>query len=424
MSGLRFCMVTTFYPPHNFGGDGIAIRRLARALVRRGHHVEVIHDVDAWRLLSSGPEPSLPDDDDGVVVHRLESDLGPLSPLLTHQTGRPVVHGDRIRGILEDGEFDVINYHNVSLVGGPGVLSLGKAAKLYTAHEHWLVCPTHVLWRHDREPCTGRECFRCLAHHRRPPQAWRHTGLLGRELEHVDVLLARSEFSRKKHREFGLDRDMTVLPDFLPDATAEPAGPPHPRPYFLFAGRLEKLKGLQDVLPTFRGEGDADLVVAGEGGFGSELRLRAADSPRVRFLGRVPPSELRRWYRHSVALVAPSLGFETFGLTLIEAFREGTPVVARRRGPFPEIVETCGGGLLFRDRRELEGALGRLLNEPGFRDRLGDRAREGFLERWAENVVVPRYLDLVRRVSGPGRGKAPGGAVSPGRPGGSRCVPS
>ena len=43
---LRIAMVTTFYPPYNFGGDGVYVQRLARALVRRGHHVEVIHDTD------------------------------------------------------------------------------------------------------------------------------------------------------------------------------------------------------------------------------------------------------------------------------------------------------------------------------------------------------------------------------------------
>ena len=51
MSRQRFCFLTTFYPPYNFGGDGVAVQRLARALVRRGHHVTVVHDVDAFETL-------------------------------------------------------------------------------------------------------------------------------------------------------------------------------------------------------------------------------------------------------------------------------------------------------------------------------------------------------------------------------------
>ena len=53
MSGLRFCFLTTFYPPHNFGGDGIAVQRLARGLVRAGHQVTVVHDTDAFAALSA-----------------------------------------------------------------------------------------------------------------------------------------------------------------------------------------------------------------------------------------------------------------------------------------------------------------------------------------------------------------------------------
>jgi hypothetical protein len=45
--------------------------------------------------------------------------------------------------ILETG-FDVIHYHNISLVGGPTILAYGQGIKLYTMHEYWLVCPTHV----------------------------------------------------------------------------------------------------------------------------------------------------------------------------------------------------------------------------------------------------------------------------------------
>jgi glycosyltransferase involved in cell wall biosynthesis len=425
-------MITTFYPPYNFGGDGIAVQRLSRALTRRGHHVEVVHDVDAWRLLSDGPEPrpEALEEEDGVRVHRLESGWGPLSPLLTQQTGRPVANRGRIREILGDGRFDVVNYHNVSLVGGPGVLSLGDAAKLYTAHEHWLVCPTHVLWRHDREPCTGRECLRCQWHHRRPPQAWRHTGFLERQLEHVDLFIARSEFSRRKHREFGFPREMEVVPYFLDpadgrgsgdgadetgDGDEDRGGPTgsesadlHPRPYFLFVGRLEKIKGLQDVIPSFRHEPVADLLVAGDGEYGDELRSQAAGCPAVHFLGRVPQDRLRRYYRDALAVLVPSVGYETFGIVLIEAFREGTPVLARRRGPFPEIVERSGGGRLFGDRDELEDAMERLRNDPDHRRTLGRRARRAFLDHWSEGAVVPRYLELARRTVRGGRRPRPG----------------
>jgi len=396
---LRFAMVTTFYPPHNFGGDGIAVQRLSRALVRRGHRVTVLHDVDAYNLLHQGEEPAPTAEPPGLEVHRLHSPLNGLSPLLNHQLGTPVLHGPRIRRILRQGAFDVIHFHNVSLIGGPGILSAGRGLKVYEAHEHWLVCPSHVLWRHNREPCTGRQCLRCLLHHRRPPQLWRYTGKLDRRLRQIDVFISKSEFSRRKHAEFGFPGEMKVLPYFLPDTEAgEPIGPPpHDRPYFLFVGRLERIKGLDDVIPLFRRYPDADLLIAGDGTHGATLRKAAADIPGVKFLGRLSGEALRRYTTHARAAIVPSVGFETFGIVIIEAFRHGTPVIARRIGPFPEIVECCGGGLLFGNVEELEAAMRRLQQDDSLRAELGRRARRGFLENWTEDAVVPRYLELVQQ---------------------------
>ncbi|HXF95222.1 MAG TPA: glycosyltransferase family 4 protein, partial [Gemmatimonadales bacterium] len=367
--------------------------------------VTVVHDVDAYRVLHRGPEPVADPEPDGVEVIRLRSGLGPLSPLLTQQLGRPVANGRTIGRILEAGRFDVINFHNTSLIGGPGLFRYGRALKLYMAHEHWLVCPTHVLWRHNREVCTGRQCLRCQLAYRRPPQWWRWTGLLERELRHVDAFIAMSEFSRAKHREFGFPREMEVVPYFLPDPdpsgarVAGPSPPPHPRPYFLFVGRLEKIKGLDDVIPVFRDYDAADLLVAGDGEYGPVLRERAAGLERVRFLGRVAPDDLRRYYQHAVALIVPSVCFETFGIILIEAFRQSTPVIAREIGPFPEIVARSGGGALFATREELVAAMRRFQHDPAARDAAARAGYRAFLEHWSERAVIPRYLDVVRRAA-------------------------
>ena len=408
-SPLRFAMLTTFYPPYNFGGDGIGIQRLCRGLARRGHDVTVIQDIDAYRVLTGGDDPDVIDDD-GVRVHRLSSRFGRISTLLTQQTGRPIVQGRRIRKLLEDGDFDVVNFHNISLVGGPGLLVYGDAVKLYMAHEHWLVCPSHVLWRHGRERCTGKQCLRCVTSYRRPPQLWRSTGFLERQAKHVDAFIAMSEFSRRKHAEFGFSVDMEVVPYFLPDleesVAADDVGDseddsPHGRPYFLFVGRLEKIKGLDDVIPAFRSGMDigADLVIAGDGDYRADLERLANGNPRVRFLGRLHPDDLSRWYRHARALVVPSICFETFGIILIEAFRSGTPVIARRLGPFPEIVEAAGAGELFETEDELIAALRRLSDDDDHRDRLAAAGPVAFANRWSESVVVPKYLDVVRRAA-------------------------
>jgi glycosyltransferase involved in cell wall biosynthesis len=174
---------------------------------------------------------------------------------------------------------------------------------------------------------------------------------------------------------------------------------PHPRPYFLFVGRLEKIKGLDDVLPVFRDYPDADLLIAGDGEYAASLKASAAGIDRVKFLGRVGLDELRRYYEHAIALIVPSVCFETFGIILIEAFKQSTPVIARRIGPFPEIVTESGGGELFSTRDELVAAMRRLQADPAHRDRLARAGHEAFLDRWCESAVVPRYLDIVRRTA-------------------------
>jgi glycosyltransferase involved in cell wall biosynthesis len=373
MSSRRICMVTTFYPPRSFGGDGIAVQSLARALVRRGHEVTVICDDDAFRTLS-GIRGDAPDEvEDGVVVHRLRSKLG---------------------------AFDVVHYHNVSLVGGPGVLTYGDAVKLYTAHEHWLVCPTHVLWRYGKEPCPARDCLRCQLSYHRPPQLWRHTGLLESHLSLVDAFIAVSRFSRAKHQEFGFSRDMEIIPGFVrdPGPPRRAASPRGERPYFLFVGRIEKLKGLDDVVQRFATFGDADLRIAGEGSARASLELQAAGNPRVQFLGFQSGEALARLYEGATAMIASSRGFETFGMTVVEAYSKGIPVLARRQGSYLELVDGSGAGATFGDADELEVEMRRMLSDAENHDRMRARAYELFRTSYSEDAVLPRYLELIDRL--------------------------
>ena len=396
MTRLRFCMVTTFYPPYNFGGDGIAVQRLAHSLARHGHDVTVVCSTDAYRSLG-GSAPDAEDTDDGVRVHRLGTALPRLSSLITQQTGRPVTTLRAIDRIVGAGRFDVINYHNVSLVGGPGVLGMGTAIKLYTAHEHWLVCPTHVLWKYGREPCASRDCFRCQLSYRRPPQLWRYTRFLEKQLAHVDTFIACSEFSRVKHREMGFPRDMVVIPPLVEETPyqVDASGPPHHRPYFLFVGRLERMKGLDDVLPIMREYADADLLVVGDGEHRTALQRIAAGSDRIRFVGRIPTERLGPYYAHAIAAIVPSVGYETFGVVAVEALRQGTPILARRLGPLTEIVESSGGGQLFSTARELRAAMQHMQHAPESRNVLADRGRAAFAERWSERATLAKYFEVI-----------------------------
>lgn len=394
---MRVAIVTTFYPPYNFGGDGQYVRRLAHALAARGHQIEIIHESDAYRLLSNKSDPEPADEPEGVIVHRLNSTMPALSCLATQQFGAPLVQGRRIKEILSR-DFDVIHYHNISLVGGPGVLRLGDAVKLYTAHEHWLVCPMHILWKDNREPCNKKACISCSLKHGRPPQLWRYTPLLKHAGRHVDAFLALSEFSAQKHKEYGFPFPMRVMASFLPKAPL--AAPPEnrTRPYFLLVGRLEAIKGFQDVIPVFDENAPADLLIAGEGNFGAELRDLAKGKSNVKFLGTQTPEQLRALYRGARALIAPSRCYEVFPLVLLEAFQQETPAIARNLGPYPEIIGASQGGAIFDDEASLRAAILEFTRQDGPRDAMGLQARSTFDALWSEDVALKNYVDLVEEL--------------------------
>jgi glycosyltransferase involved in cell wall biosynthesis len=394
----RFCIVSTFYPPYNFGGDGIYAHRLANGLARLGHRVTVIHSASAYEMLA-GRGPTDPyADHPNVRIHRLRTPLGRWGLLAVQQTGRPILQAPALRRLLDQPTYDVIHYNNVSLLGGPGVFRYGRALKLCTLIDHWLVCPMHVLWKFDREVCTQPTCYRCTLAGGRPPQLWRSTSLMANATRHVDAFLGPSVFTIRMHQQRGIHGTMIQLPLFHPEPapTAADADTGNGgRPYFLFTGRLEKIKGLQVIIPVFRACTDVDLLIAGSGSFEAELRALAHTAPNIRFLGRVDHGRLQALYRRAVATVVPSLCYETFGLVVAESFSASTPVIAYAQSSLAEIVAAHGGGLLYRDTAELRRAMDDLRRDPSLRARLGRAARAAYDAEFAEPAFLTHYLAVV-----------------------------
>lgn len=401
---LRFCMITTFYPPYHFGGDAVYVINLSNELARRGHHVDVIHCIDSYHLFS-GPAPAACSiDHTNITVHGLKSPFGFLSPLATYLTGRPFFKSKKIMDIMQKGH-DVIHFHNISLVGGPKILEYGKGIKLYTMHEYWLLCPTHSLFKMNREPCYEPECLRCSLKYRRPPQLWRYSGLLERAMRNVNAFIAPSPFIRDMHIRKGLRSKIEYLPNFIPDLDDKERASLQgrhesiaERPYFLFAGRLEKIKGVQDLIAVFRRYKKARLLIAGTGGFESELRRLADGISNIEFLGLLSRERLQELYENAEAVIIPSLWFEVFSMVVLEAFRQEVPVIARRTGGMAEIVEESGGGVLYDTDRELTAAMDRFLEDPGHGKELGSTGHKAFQKNWSADVHINNYLALINKI--------------------------
>jgi glycosyltransferase involved in cell wall biosynthesis len=401
---LKFCMVTTFFGAHSFGGDAAYVDRLARALCRRGHEVHVFHCVDAFNAVQ-GQHPLRPyTPPPGLHVHPLESGWGVLSPLATQVAGRPYFKNHVLRRELDAVDTDVVHFHNISLIGGPGVLGLGRGAvRLMTAHEHWLICPMHLLWKYGRKACDGPECVRCCLAGGRPPQVWRYTGAIDRGLRQLDALIFPSLHALEEHRRRGVGAPLVHLPYFLPDDWSEgiedEEPPSSPRPYLAAAGRLVRMKGFQRLIPLMRLLPEVDLRIAGAGPDQPALRDLARDLPNVWFEGLLGGRALARLFHGARAVVVPSLFPETFGYVVLEAFAVRTPVVVNRLGgALYETGVKSGGGLGYETDAELLWALRRIVHDDDLREELGHRGFAARTGDWSETAHLDKYFGLIQGI--------------------------
>ncbi|MEO8324202.1 MAG: glycosyltransferase [Nitrospirota bacterium] len=391
-------MVTTFYPPYHFGGDATFVQALARALVSEGHHVEVVHCEDAYRLRDK-EQVAVPAGDDGVVVHRLRNVFGMLSPLITQQIGRPGVKAAQLRTVLKR-EFDVVNFHNISLIGGPGVLQMSRApVTLYTLHEHWLLCPMHIFWKNAQRACDSPQCIRCCIRSGVPPQLWRYTGLIERSLLNVDALVAPSAYTAERHKALGQTPPIHVLPTFsrlAPELNGNAI--PQERICFLYVGRVTASKGIAILLKEFAGISQYDLVVVGGGDLLPTLQRQYVKQRHIQFLGPLSEEQLGPLYQQATALVLPSLAPEVFPLTILEAFAHGTPAIVHNAGGSREAIDKTGGGLVYHSREELHDALTLLAKDFQLRKTLGQRARAGYEQFYSKKQYLKRYLQLIQEI--------------------------
>ncbi len=152
-------------------------------------------------------------------------------------------------------------------------------------------------------------------------------------------------------------------------------------PYVLWVGTIEPRKNLGTVVRAWRRLHDAgspaELVLVGPRGWSEDLdRLLGADRAGVHVLGFVPPAELAALYRGAVALCSPSHA-EGFGLPVLEAMAQGTPVVTSAGTATAEVAGPDGeAGYLVEptDVTAIARALDALVADPDHRDELGAAA--------------------------------------------------
>ncbi len=220
-----------------------------------------------------------------------------------------------------------------------------------TLHNFRLMCPQAMLLRNDKicEDCIGKLPWRGVTRRCYRGSAAQSAVLASMLVAHrwagtwddkVTRYIALNEFCRAKFIEGGLPaRKLVVKPNFI-DLAAPTAGP---RSGFLFVGRLSAEKGVAVLAAALSQSPDLKAAVAG---VGSEAQ-RLAGVANALLLGALAPAEVYAHMGRALALVLPSLWYENFPRTLVEAFACGLPVIASRIGALAELVDDGVTGLLF-----------------------------------------------------------------------------
>jgi len=357
------------------GGQNMAVASLARALVARGHDVEVFTRRD---------DPGLPDT--VTVQSRLRVTHVPAGPaeVVGKDQMAPFMpaFGAWLRQRWTRGPRpDVVHAH----FWMSGLAALAAARPLGLPVVQTFHALGSVKARHQGAADTS------------PPERIAAERHLARS---VDLVLATCTDEVAELRALGTPPSRTrIVPcgvDTEMFRTSGPLAPRGARFRLVDVGRLVERKGVETVLRALAvivapagpdGRVDAELVVVGgpvAEGLAADpevrrLRALAAElgiADRVVFTGRLPAPEVAAHYRAADVVVATPW-YEPFGLVPLEAMACGATFVGSAVGGLLDTVRDGECGLLVpaRDPAALAGALRRLAGDPGLRLRLGAAAR-------------------------------------------------
>lgn len=227
--------------------------------------------------------------------------------------------------------------------------------------------------------------------------------------ERLDYRIAVSERARASQERW-LPGEYEVVPNGVLVPDSAPVGGREHR--IVFAGRQESRKGLQVLLaawPDIHRRSGLRLTVAGADPLAVRLlltRLRVPDDG-IDIVGFLSQDELTATLLRSKALVAPSLGQESFGMVLTRAFACALPAVASDIPGYREVLDTAASvSVPPGDANALADAVCALVEDEARRERLGEGARALAVERYSWSRIAQRLSEIYEQVTDVERGAA------------------
>lgn len=250
------------------------------------------------------------------------------------------------------------------------------------------------------------------AYHTKPRAYWLGKPILKKLLPKLHGKIAVS----KPAEEFvsrHLAADYQIIPNGVDIERFNPEGPvaekfADGKLNILFVGRLEKRKGLDNLLDAYgkikRRFPEIRLIVVGPG-----TRLRPKYEKMVReegltdvvFVGFVSSTELPKYYRTAHLFCSPATGGESFGIILLEAMASGKPVVASDIEGYANVISHQVDGLLVppNNREALAEALLSLLTDESLRHKMGVKGRIK-AEQYSWKNIALKVMDCYTNLLG------------------------
>jgi glycosyltransferase involved in cell wall biosynthesis len=304
---------------------------------------------------------------------------------------------DELRALIRREQPRVMHCTNTFPLISPAAYDAARAegvAVIQSLHNYRLLCLNSLFLRDGRacEDCLGKavpwpgvlhKCYRenrsasavvasMLTYHR----------ARGTYRNKVDVYIALTEFARRKFLEAGFKSEQIVVkPNFL---STDPGMGQGRGGYAVFVGRLSTEKGVTPLLNAWtRGPLPVPLKIIGDGPMAEQVRQAAAGGA-IEWLGRRPLDEVLRVIGDAAFLILPSICYETFGRTIIEAYSRGTPVIVSRQGALAELVDDGRTGLLFEpgNAEDLAARVRQLGSDPALLERMRQEARQEFEQKY------------------------------------------
>ena len=301
---------------------------------------------------------------------------------------------------------DVVHVHNFFPLLSPSVFDACGSrgvASVWTLHNFRMTCANGLLFRNGAPcmDCVGNAPLPAIMHacyrNSRPASAVvagmiaTHRAL-GTWRKKVDRFIALTEFAKRIFIEAGIPGDkIAIKANFISDPGL--SDPDVPREGAIYVGRLSPEKGVATLVDAWHSV-DYPLTIVGDGPERGVLEARAPDN--VTFAGWQAPGEVAAAVARAQVQIIPSLWYENFPMTLVEANAAGTPVVASRHGALESIVEDGQNGALFEpgDPNDLANTVRRLFEQPEALNRMRLAARNTYKSRSAPDVNLSKLMDI------------------------------